>query len=129
MDSGMKNLQTQVCTTLNLFNIMHLKELSYKVKEWNPNFWYINILHYPVEFDIQQIPRDIKKEIIQRLQHPEIYEQEIKTAVDYISRSPDYAIEDWHEALAQKIKSVDTVRDENFKDVFPELNEMIKIYE
>ena len=60
-NSGLKNLSTQVCTTINVFNIAYLDELAPYVDEWAPDFWYINILHHPMEFDIQQLPVDFKK--------------------------------------------------------------------
>jgi MoaA/NifB/PqqE/SkfB family radical SAM enzyme len=129
MNSGLKNLSTQICTTLNFFNIWNIDELAYKVKEWNPNFWYINILHHPVEFDIQQIPRELKVQIIDKLKKTEIYQQEIQTAIDYINGEPDYRINDWKKALTEKIKSIDLVREENFSKTFEHLNNLLKIYE
>jgi len=129
MNSGLKNLSTQVCTTLNFFNIFHLKELAHKVKEWNPNFWYINILHHPVEFDIQQIPNDIKEKIIAVLQSTDIYHSEIQTAIDYLKQEPSFRIKDWHNIIQNKIKTIDNVRDENFKEIFSNLNTLTKIYD
>ena len=129
MNSGLKNLSTQICTTLNFFNIWNIDELAYKVKEWNPNFWYINILHHPVEFDIQQIPRELKVQIIDKLKKTEIYQQEIQTAIDYINGEPDYRINDWKKVITEKIKSIDLVREENFSKTFEHLNNLLKIYE
>ena len=129
LNSGLKNLSTQVCTTLNFFNIWNIDELAYKVKEWNPDFWYINILHHPVEFDIQQIPREFKQQIIDKLKKTEIYQQEIQTAIDYVNGEPYYKIKDWKKALTEKIKSIDSVRKENFSETFKDLNNVLKIYE
>jgi MoaA/NifB/PqqE/SkfB family radical SAM enzyme len=129
LNSGLKNLSTQICTTLNFFNIWNIDELAHKVKEWNPDFWYINILHHPVEFDIQQIPRELKQQIIDKLRKTEIYQQEIQTAIDYINGEPDYKIKDWKKALTEKIKSIDSVRKENFGETFKDLNNLLKIYE
>ena len=129
LNSGLKNLSTQICTTLNFFNIWNIDELAHKVKEWNPDFWYINILHHPVEFDIQQIPREVKQQIIDKLRKTEIYQQEIQTAIDYINGEPDYKIKDWKKALTEKIKSIDSVRKENFGETFKDLNNLLKIYD
>lgn len=129
MDSGLKNLSTQVCTTLNFFNIWNIDELAYKVKKWNPDFWYINILHHPVEFDIQQIPYEYKQQIIKKLKKTEIYKQEIQTAIDYINGDPEYKIKNWKKALSDKIKPIDAVRKENFSTTFKDLNNLLEIYD
>ena len=128
-NSGMKNLSIQVCTTLNFFNIWNIGELAHKVKEWSPDFWYINILHHPVEFDIQQIPMDIKRQIITTLEKTEIYKEEIQTAIDYIKGEPDYKLRNWKQALTDKIKSIDAVRKEKFSETFKDLNTLLNIYE
>jgi hypothetical protein len=118
-----------VCTTLNFFNIWNIGELAYKVKEWSPDFWHINILHHPVEFDIQQIPMDIKQQIIATLEKIVLYKEEIQTAIDYIKGEPDYNLDNWKQALTKKIKSIDAVRKENFADSFTALNNLLKIYD
>jgi hypothetical protein len=82
-----------------------------------------------VEFDIQQIPRELKQQIIDKLRKTEIYQQEIQTAIDYINGEPDYKIKDWKKALTEKIKSIDSVRKENFGETFKDLNNLLKIYE
>jgi len=128
-NSGMKNLSTQICTTLNLFNIYYLAELAYKVKDWTPDFWHINILHHPIEFDIQQIPDKIKLLIIDNLQKCQIYTNEIQSAINYIKNKPSYVLPNWQKAVTNRIKSIDTIREENFATVFPELNKFLKIYE
>jgi len=129
LGSGLKNLSTQVCTTLNFFNIWNIDELAKKVKGWNPDFWYINILHTPVEFDIQQIPLEFKKKIVAKLKKTKIYQQEIQTAIDYINGEPDHKIDDWKAKLDVKIRSIDYIRKENFAEVFPDQNRMLKIYD
>ena len=128
-NSGMTNLSIQICTTLNIFNIYYWAELAHIVKEWSPEFWYINILHHPVEFDIQQIPDKIKSVIIDNLEKCQIYPNEIQSAVNYIKNKPSYALSNWQKAVTNRIKSIDAIRGENFAEVFPELNKFLKIYE
>ena len=128
-NSGMQNLSIQICTTLNFFNIYYLAELAYKVKEWSPDFWHINILHHPIEFDIQQIPDEVKSIMIDNLQKCQIYSNEIQSAINYIKNKPSYVLPNWQKAVTNRIKSIDTIREENFAAVFPELNKFLKIYE
>ena len=42
---------------------MYIDELAPFVNNWNPDYWYVNILLNPIEFDVQQLPLDCKKEI------------------------------------------------------------------
>ena len=128
-EAGLKNFSMQICTTINLFSMPHLDELAYKVKEWNPEFWHINILHDPVEFDTQQIPNPIKQEIASKMLKCEVYKEEIQTAVDYMMHDPSNRLGDWYLRVKEKIVQIDAIRKENFKQTFPFLNKFLKIYE
>ena len=128
-NSGLKNLSTQVCTTINVFNIAYLDELAPHVDEWAPDFWYINILHHPMEFDVQQLPVDFKKIVTDKLLKTKTRKLEIMDAVNYLNSEPDTALENYNDALTDKIKQIDQRRQENFGDVFPFLNNILKIYD
>ena len=108
---------------------MYIDELAKKVKEWDPEFWFINVLSTPTEFDVQRIDKKAKGEIVRRLFDCKIYKQEIKQAINYLSNdptNPEYQID---KKRRWKIKAIDNVRKENFKEVFPDLNKLVKIYE
>ena len=127
--AGLSNFSMQICTTINFFNVAHIDELAYKVKEWNPDFWFINIMHNPVEFDVQQIPIAIKQQIANKISKSTIYKKEIQTAIDYMMQEPIYKINDWRSKVKEKIVQIDSVRGENFKRTFPFLNNLVGIYE
>ena len=99
------------------------------MKEWKPDFWYINILHQPDVFDVQQLPTTFKDKVAQKIKKCSIYKKEIESAVFYLTNTPDHVVDNWQEKLRSVIKSVDYVRKENFAKVFPELEEEFKIYE
>ena len=128
-NSGLKNLSTQVCTTMNLFNIAYLDELVPYIDEWQPDFWYMNTLHQPTEFDIQQLPKDIKSFISKKLKQAKTRKEEMNTAIQYLNSEPNKYIKDYKNAIAEKIRTIDIAREENFKKVFPLLNKMLEIYE
>ena len=128
-NSGLKNLSTQVCTTMNLFNVAYLDELAPYIDEWEPDFWYINTLHHPEEFDIQQLPKDIKNTIIDKISKTKIRKKEINTAIQYLNGEPLSIVKDYKNRLVTRIKRIDIARKENFKDIFPFLNKELKIYE
>lgn len=128
-NSGMKNLQTQICTTINIFNIMHLDELAVHVDRWSPDYWHINVLHWPVEFDVQGLGNDIKQVITKKLSGCKLYKDELASAINYLNQESKDSIIDLEEMRNSKIKLFDKFRRENFKDVFPELNELLRVYE
>ena len=128
-NSGLKNLSTQVCTTINLFNVAYLDELAPYIDEWELDFWYINTLHQPEEFDIQQLPKDIKNTITDKISKTKIRKKEINTAIQYLNVEPLSIVKDYKNKLVTRIKRIDIARKENFKDIFPFLNKELKIYE
>jgi NurA-like 5'-3' nuclease len=119
----------QVCTTINVFNIVYLDELAPYIDEWGVDFWHINALHQPEEFDIQQLPKDLKKTITNKLLKINIRKDEIMTALNYLNSEPTTVLENYNDAITSKIKQIDKRRKENFGDVFPLLNNVLGIYE
>ena len=127
--SGLKNLSIQVCTTINFFNIFYLDELAKVVKEWAPDFWYINVLHQPEVYDVQQLPTAFKNKVLEKIKQCDIYKSELQSALDYLQDTPGKKVENWHNKLISSIKSVDYIRKENFAKTFPELDKEFRIYE
>lgn len=122
--AGMNNLSTQICTTINVMNILYLDEIEQFIKELKPDFWHINILHKPIEFDVQRIPQAIKEKINDKFKN-HTKSDEITVALNYMNNK-DYNITDWKEKLMYKIAKVDKNRGENFEKTFPELYGLIQ---
>jgi hypothetical protein len=123
-NSGLNNLSLQICTTINVMNILYLAELSRAVDEFDPEFWHINILHEPVEFDVQRIPTKIKKMITNRLK-TQNSRKEIQTAVDYMNNCT-YDTANWQQLLYKKLQQTDKIRKEKFQNTFAELHALIQ---
>ena len=126
--SGLKNLSTQVCTTINFFNIAYVDELIPYIDEWQPDFWYINSLHNPSEFDIQQLPKDIKDVISGKLAKAKVRKDEMNTAIKYLNSEPNTVVENYKNKLLSRIRKIDSARKENFKEIFPYMNTLVGIY-
>ena len=101
-NAGLQNLSTQVCTTINVFNIVYLDELAPYIDEWGVDFWHINALHQPEEFDIQQLPKDLKKTITNKLLKINIRKDEIMTALNYLNSEPTTVLENYNDAITSK---------------------------
>tara|TARA_S200000501_G_scaffold361781_1_gene390466 strand:- start:258 stop:1502 length:1245 start_codon:yes stop_codon:yes gene_type:complete len=123
--SGLKNLSTQISTTINLFSIYYLDELAEKVDAWNPDYWHINCLHNPKEFDIQALPVNVKESISQKLEKCRYRKNEIQTAIQYLNQHSKNTPTDLAESRKKKIISTDNIRNESFEKVFPELYDLI----
>jgi MoaA/NifB/PqqE/SkfB family radical SAM enzyme len=123
-NSGMNNLSIQICTTINVMNILYLDEIEQVVNDLRPDYWHIAILHHPTEFDVQRIPRTIKEKINNKFKNS-IKSKEITVALDYMNNK-DYNITDWGKNLMHKLTNIDKVRGEKFKKTFPELHSLIE---
>ena len=51
------------------------------------------------------------------------------TALNYLNSEPTTVLENYNDAITSKIKQIDKRRKENFAEIFPFLNEELKIYE
>ena len=123
--SGLKNLSIQISTTINLFSIYYLDELAEKVEAWKPDYWHINCLHSPKEFDIQALPVNVKESIRQRLERCRYRKDEIRSAIQYLNQHSKNTPTDLAERRKKKITSTDNIRNESFEKVFPELYDLI----
>lgn len=62
------NLQTEICTTVNMFNLHNLPDLI----DWitsieNLKSWYLNLMHYPTHLNIAVHTKEVKDEIARKL--------------------------------------------------------------
>jgi len=81
-----------------------------------------------MEFDIQQLPVDLKKKITDKLLKTKTRKTEIMDAVNYLNSEPLTVMDDYKDSLTRKIKQIDGYRKENFGEVFPLLNNVLEIY-
>ena len=132
---------------------MYLPEFHEYFKNRWPNFkiWN-NFAHYPKWLTCAVLPASAKKQITQQLQDYDfgVYESEIESLIQYMN-TPLYqngesvagnvrerfdknrlqmfdnrSIEKKYDTFKNQIAGGDKYRQENFKEVFPELHELIK---
>jgi len=60
------NLDTEICITINIFNILSLDELLGWVNTTNSDGIYFNILYDPQEWNIQSLPLEAKQYIVNK---------------------------------------------------------------
>ena len=118
------NMEFQICSTINIFNIFSLAKLVLWVRQFNPKFFYVNTCFDPDIFNIQTLPKQIKNIVNSRYNDLKDFEGTLR----YMN-SVDRDSEDIRDQRKKRILQTDSYRKENFGEVFPLLNKVLKIYE
>ena len=123
------NYQVELDPTVSIYNVLYLNQFVDYCLEHN---WYLpgNHCHYVnnTNFNnIRTLRTDQKQKIIQVLSQCEHSDHSIiKSTLDFIQ------LDQWSEQLEidriDIIKKLDTMRNENFAQTFPELNHILEIY-
>ena len=114
------NIQLQVCTTVNVFNVRYLGDIAAWLEQNRDSFSFVywNIMHDAWYFSIATLPEAAKAEISQYLQSFDtIYRSEIDGIIDFMNRgaSTDGFM------LRMKIQDLDNKRNQNFAVLCPEM--------
>jgi len=118
------NIDFQICSTISIFNILNLDKLVDWVKEFNPKYFYVNTLFDPEYFNIQTLPNNLKKFVTEKYKNI----PELEQTVSFMNNADRFS-EKINYQRRERIIQADEYRKENFKEIFPELNNFLKIYE
>jgi len=118
------NIQLQVCSTVNVFNVAYLEELSHWIEQQNFDFVYWNMMHEAYYFSISTLPEAAKRVIAQRLELAQVNAQdrrEFDRIRDFMNGAPslDGTI------LRMKIADLDRRRGQDLRQAEPELAHLI----
>ena len=117
-------MEFQICSTINIFNIFSLAKLSLWVRQFAPKFFYVNTCFDPDVFNVQTLPKQIKNIVNARYGDLKDF-----TGILRYMNSVDRDSEDIRQQRKQRILQTDEYRGENFGEVFPLLNSILKIYD
>jgi len=118
------NIQLQCCSTVNIFNVRYIDQLANWIAKQGFDFVYWNMMHDAWYFSIGCLPDTAKAAISQHLRSadvPEQYRAEFDRIIDFMNRG---ASTDGH-MTCMKIADLDRKRDQNLRDVEPELAELL----
>ena len=118
------NMEFQICSTINIFNIFSLAKLALWVRQFDPKFFYVNTCFDPDVFNIQTLPMQIKNIVNARYSDLKDFAGTLR----YMN-SADRDTEEIRNQRKKRILQTDRYRGENFGEVFPLLNKVLKIYE
>jgi len=118
------NIDFQICSTINVFNIFSLAKLILWVKQIDPKYFYVNTCFDPDYFCVQTLPQQVKNIATER--YGKI--KEFQSIIDFMN-SVDRYTDDIQTQRKKRILQADQYRGEKFSTVFPTLNSLLKIYD
>jgi MoaA/NifB/PqqE/SkfB family radical SAM enzyme len=119
------NIQLQVCSTVNVFNVYYLEELANWIDTQQFDFVYWNMIHEAYYFSINTLPESAKQQVSLRLQSAQIsqrHQEEFDRIANFMNSgaSLDGFI------LRMKIADLDRKRQQNLATVEPEFANIIE---
>ena len=118
------NIQLQVCSTVNVFNVCYLEELSHWIEAQHFDYVYWNMMHEAYYFSISTLPAEAKRVVAQRLELALVNPQdaaEFKRISDFMNGAPSLD----GNILRMKIADLDRKRGQNLHQVEPEFANLI----
>ena len=118
------NMEFQICTTISIFNVFSLAKIALWVRQFDPKFFYVNTLFDPDYFNIQTLPKQIKNIVNARYSDLKDFQPTLR-----FMNSAHRGSEEIQTQRKNRILQTDEYREENFAEVFPLLNSVLKIYD
>jgi hypothetical protein len=118
------NIQLQVCSTVNVFNVCYLEELSHWIEQQQFDYVYWNMMHEAYYFSISTLPEAAKRVIAERLALARVNavdQAEFKRIQDFMLAAPSLD----GNILRMKIADLDRRRGTDLRQVEPELAHII----
>ena len=117
-------IQLQVCSTVNVFNVCYLEELSHWIEQQNFDFVYWNMMHEAYYFSISTLPESAKRVITQRLQLAQVNATdrlEFDRIIDFMNNGVGLD----GNILRMRISDLDRKRQQDLSVVEPEFARLI----
>jgi MoaA/NifB/PqqE/SkfB family radical SAM enzyme len=124
MKTRLPNIQLQVCSTVNVFNVYYLESLAKWIDQQAFDFVYWNMMHEAYYFSIGTLPQDAKQSIIDHIKQAQVssrHRAEFERIVDFMSNGASLD----GNILRMKIADLDRKRNQNLADVEPEFAKLI----
>jgi glutamate-1-semialdehyde 2,1-aminomutase len=119
------NIQLQVCSTVNVFNVCYLEELSQWIDQQHFDFVYWNMMHEAYYFSISTLPESAKRVITQRLQLAQVSpdnRREFDRIIDFMNGG--VSLDGFN--MRREIANLDRRRKQNLAVTEPEFAHLIE---
>ena len=124
MRARMPNLRLQVCSTVNVFNVLYLEDLARWIDQQKFDFVYWNMLHEARCFCISTLTSRAKQVATHRLQQASFTKRnqaEINKIIEFMHNGSSIDPDE----LLSKIQELDRRRGQDLAQVMPELAEIL----
>ena len=122
--SRLGNIQLQVCSTVNIFNVMYLEDLANWIDQQSFDFVYWNMMHEAYYFSISTLPDKAKSLIHDRLKSARVaarHRQELDRIMDFMMRGVSLD----GQILRMKVEDLDWRRKQDLRHDHAELAKAI----
>lgn len=124
MRARLPNIELQVCSTVNVFNVMYLEVLAHWIDQQAFDMVYWNMMHEAYYFSIGTLPEPAKKIAAERLAAAKVSGKH-REEFDRIIRFMQQAVSLDGNILRMKIEDLDWKRNQDLRTDHPELAEAI----
>jgi MoaA/NifB/PqqE/SkfB family radical SAM enzyme len=114
------NIQLQVCSTVNVYNVMYLEDLANWIDQQGFDFVYWNMLHEAYYLSVGTMPPQAKAVAVQRLMNANVsdfHKNEFAKIIDFINGG----VEIDGKILRMKVEDLDWKRGVDLRTHHPEL--------
>jgi len=115
-----RNIQLQVCATVNIFNVWNLEKLATWIDQQGFDFIYWNMLHEAPYFSIARLPATAKQQAAHSLAQAKVtasHRQEFDRIRDFMMAGESMP----QEVICEEIRRLDQRRNQDLATVIPEL--------
>ena len=117
------NIRLQVCSTVNVCNVMYLEELANWIDQQSFDFVYWNMMHEAYYFSISTLPESAKQEVKQQLESANVglHQTEFNRIIDFMMRGASLD----GNILRLKIADLDSKRNQDLTQIEPKFAQII----
>ena len=127
MRSRTSNIQLQVCTTVNVFNVYYLEDVADWIANQGFDFVYWNMMHEAYYFSISTLPDSAKQAVADRLMNAMVDDatrKEFDKIIDFMNGGA--SLDGFN--MRREIANLDRRRSQNLCAVEPEFANIIEYY-
>jgi MoaA/NifB/PqqE/SkfB family radical SAM enzyme len=124
MRSRTSNIQLQVCTTVNVFNVYYLEDVADWIANQEFDFVYWNMMHEAYYFSISTLPEPAKQAVTDRLMNATVdngTRKEFNKIIDFMNNGA--SLDGFQ--MRREIANLDRRRQQNLCQVEPEFANII----
>ena len=118
------NIQLQVCSTVNIFNVWHLEGLAHWIDMQEFDFIYWNMLHEARHFSIASLPASAKERVARRLDSATVnqfHRQQFDHIRDFMMAGESMSADE----IKKSLRKLDQRRGQDLRTVIWELAESL----